>query len=362
MSRGRLEAVSFVVMSCVVALGGRGFAVAAPGSPPPRPADEDLNDRGVEMRRVGNDKAARDLFQQAYDMTHSPRATAQLGIAYQALGRWELAEPLVEKALESPDDPWIKKYLDPLQTALETIKRHVARIEMTGEPAGAEVVVNGASVGHFPLPGPITVAIGTVDIRVRAAGFQPEVRKLNMAVQQYERVFVQLDRDPSAAGAVSRPASAGRSSADATGTGRDPNRTSAPDMDQSTVSQARRVLKWGSLGLAAVGLGTGVVATVLHEQKLTDFRNADGGRCRDMDGRGVDEMTGLPVVACQGLLDDYQGARTWQIVGFAAAGVFAATWLVLQLTEPAATPARPLAAWTCVPSLDRPGATCALRF
>src|SRR5881394_2965042 len=86
-------------------LEGAAFA-APPGAPP----DEELNSKGVALRIAGNNRGALKVFHQAYDMTHSPRATAQLGLVQQALGRWELAEPLVAKALQSPDDPWIKKY------------------------------------------------------------------------------------------------------------------------------------------------------------------------------------------------------------------------------------------------------------
>jgi hypothetical protein len=359
MSEGRLTVVAFVVVSAAAWVG------AAPAGASDLPPDEDLNNRGVELRRAGKDKAARDLFQQAYDITHSPRATAQLGIANQALGRWELAEPLVEKALQSPADPWIKKYLEPLRTALDVIREHVARVEITGEPTGAEVTVNGSPAGRLPLPGPVTVAIGTVDIRLRAAGFQPEARKLNLTAQQYERVFVQLDPDPAAVGAVGRPQRGQTGDTQATARGPDPKIPAAPDMERSTVSQTRRILKWGSLGLAVAGLGTGIVATVVHQQKLSDFQKADGGRCRDKDGTGVDGPTAMPLAACQGPLDGYRSAQTWQIVGFVAGGALAVTWLVLQLTEPAAvapSAGSSIAGWICVPSAEHPGAACALRF
>jgi hypothetical protein len=362
MSPGRLAVVVFVVVSAALWVEGPQMAGAAP--PATRtdlPADEDLNNAGVDLRRAGNDKAAKDVFQQAYDLTHSPRATAQLGIAYQALGRWELAYPLVEMALRSPSDPWIKKYLEPLQAALAVITRHIARIEITGEPAGAEVMVNGSPAGRLPLPGPVIVPVGTVDIRLRATGFQPEARKLNLTTQQYERVFVQLDPDTSGAGAAAHRIQTDDS--EATAAAHDPKIPAAPEMKTATVSQTRHILEWGSLGLAAAGLGTGIFATVIHQQKLSDFQKADGGHCRDKDGVGVDSATGMALVACQSPLDAYRSAQTWQIVGFAAAGAFAATWLVLELTEPAATsPPGSIAAWICLPSADHPGAACALRF
>lgn len=364
MSPGRLTVVAFVAVCAAFWTGEQQALGATPAATHDLPPDEDLNNRGVDLRRVGDDKAARDLFQQAYDMTHSPRATAQLGIAYQALGRWELAEPLVERALQSPADPWINKYIEPLQKALATIKNHVARVEITGEPVGSEVTVNGSLAGHLPLPGPVTVAIGTVDIRVRAAGFQPEARKLNLIRQQYEHVFVQLDPDPTGAAVAGRAQRLQTGDTQATARGTDPKIPSAPDMEPSSVSQTRRILKWGSLGLAAAGVGTGIVATIIHQQKLSDFQKADGGNCRDKDGTGVDSSTGMALTACQSPLDDYRSAHTWQIVGFVAGGALAATWLVLQLTEPSGAPPTQSAAagWLCLPSADHPGAACAVRF
>ena len=158
MTRVRTAAIVFLAVGLTMTAAPRTAAAAAP--------DEKLNDEGVELRRKGDDRGALEAFQKAYEMTHSPRARAQLGLVYQALGRWELAGPLVEKALQSPSDGWVKKYQPQLQDALSTIRQHLARIELTGEPPGAEVTVNGVLAGKLPLPGPLTVSIGTVDLQV----------------------------------------------------------------------------------------------------------------------------------------------------------------------------------------------------
>jgi hypothetical protein len=56
--------------------------------------------------------------------------------------------------------------------------------------------------------------------------------------------------------------------------------------------------------------------------------------------------------------------RTWQIVGFVSAGVFAATWLTLLLTEPSASGSGSnvarAPALVCGPTTDLNGATCLL--
>ena len=50
------------------------------------------------------------------------------------------------------------------------IKGHIARVEVLGEPTGAEIVVNGRTVGRLPLPDSISTSAGEVDIEARAPG------------------------------------------------------------------------------------------------------------------------------------------------------------------------------------------------
>jgi hypothetical protein len=354
--------------------------MAAPAGTSASAPDEDLNAKGVALRLAGNNKAALEPFQKAYDLTHSPRATAQLGLVYQSLGRWELAEPLVAKASQSREDAWIKKYQVELGRALEVIRNHVAHVEIVTDPPQSEVVVNGAVAARLPLADPVTVVAGQVDLEFRATGYRNAVRTLNVKAYQYERVFVRLERE--AGGVVDKPAVVTPSVSDATSGG-------APSTDVRAQASAgagapagagnpspsgidaRRVVKWTSLGLAGAALGTGIVATAIHSSNVEEFRSAHGGGCLDDGGRAVDGA-GNAVPDCQGSLTTYRNARTWQWIGFVGAGVFAATWLVLQLTEPDERPSASTAvrterttAWACLPSLvgtTGAAAACALRF
>jgi hypothetical protein len=122
------------------------------------------------------------------------------------------------------------------------------------------------------------------------------------------------------------------------------------------------VLKWSAAGLAGVGLVVGVVAAIEHGNNVSAFDSHTPG-CFDNNGTAVD-ANGSPVKECQGTLDSYRSDTTWEIVGFTAAGAFAVTWLVLQLTEGShpATPEHAFAAPLCVPSLSGLGLSCELRF
>jgi hypothetical protein len=356
--------------------------------------EDDLNRRGIELRKAGNDAAARAVFQEMYDRFRSPRSAAQLGLAEQAVGRWEDAEVHVSEALRSPRDGWVARHRTPLDQSLTAIRAHVARVEISGDPVGAEVLINGRSVGTLPLARSITVPIGQVDVECRAPGHKTAVRTLSLGAAEYQRVFIRMEKEPgeaprrAVAVAHADPLAGGsepETSVDkdsAADGGSAPNNAppgvvAGSDAARTGASPVRSAVKWTSLGLAVAGLGTGIAGSVVREQQVSAFRSTNAGNCRDNGGRGVD-LTGAPVAACQGPLDAQKTATVFQIAGFVAAGVFSAAWLVLQLTEQdaaehgAATEARggraerdrPLAAWRCAPSLSpqRPSVSCALLF
>jgi len=328
--------------------------------------------RGVALRKEGDDLGACDVFHQAYEQFHSARAAGQLGLAEQALGRWAEAEAHVREALRSPNDPWVRKNHDTLSHDMLIITAHVARLEILGQPEGAEIVVNGRAAGRLPLASPVTTSVGEVDLEARAPGFQPEVRKMTLTGGQYQRVVIRLQKEQAPEARVVAtsetsgpplakvPSAGGVASPDGSAS---PSGASGPPASEEGSSAVRPIAKWTALGLSGAGLALGVASTVYRANKLSSFKSAHGGVCSEMTGRAVDR-DGVPVPECQGLLDSYNGARTWQYVGFISAGALAATWLVLMLTEPASPGAHTNVArgpsLSCGPSPDLSGAVCLL--
>lgn len=292
----------------------------------PVPGEDELNRQGILFRKAGDDKSAHIVFQQAYERFHSPRSAAQLGLVEQALGRWEDAEKHVTESLRAKNDPWIEKYRRILGQSLSLIRQHVGQLEITGLPAGAEVLINGRSVGRLPLSGAVTVSVGEVDLQFRAPGHKTATRKLTLIGSQYERVFIRLDEDPSPNGTV---VASGLSAGPAAGS---PEQATSAAMDARHPPEplnVRTAFKWTSLGLASASLATGIVASVIRTNRVDDFVAANGGSCREQGGRGVDLM-GQPVAECQGSLDAIETAKTFQLVGFTGAVVLGTTWLLLQ--------------------------------
>ncbi len=154
---------------------------------------EDLMREGIALRRAGRDADALPKFERAYRNGKTPRTAAQLGLCLQALGRWADADPLLAEALTSTEDPWIRKNRQTIKDALEQVKAHVVRVEILGQPEGARVAVNGRTVGSLPLPAPVLVNEGSVDIEVTANGYKPNVKNLNVVGGSFQSVVFRLE-------------------------------------------------------------------------------------------------------------------------------------------------------------------------
>ena len=316
---------------------------------------------GIELRKAHDDEGAAREFQKAYDQVHTPRAAGQLGLAEQALGRWEDAERHVGEALHTPSDAWVVKNRAILDEALGAIQGHLARIEVIGDPEGGDVSVNGRVVGKLPLKEVVRVSAGEVEVELHAPGYVPMQRTLTIVGGQYQRLVLHLTKEASASAGdvplVTKVAGDQRPTSESTPV--TPLVATSPGAEEP--STARTVLKWSAAGLAGVGLVVGVVAAIEHGKNVSAFDSHTG--CFDDNGMAV-HADQSPAPECQGTLDSYRSDKTWEIVGFTTAGVFAVTWLVLQLTEgshPAAAE-HAFAAPLCAPSLSGLGLSCQLRF
>jgi hypothetical protein len=348
------------------------------GLPRARGADSDddaekLIRHGIQLRKAHDDESAAREFQKAYDQVHSPRSAGQLGLAEQALGRWEDAERHVGEALRATNDAWVSKNQATLAGALGIIQGHLGRIEVIGDPEGAEVSINGHSAGKLPLANAVPVSAGEVDVDLRAPGYTPAQRTLTIVAGQYQRLVMHLAKENTGpVGAAEQPKTVAGEKAEEGGTPVAAAPAAAPGSIRTSAavepvgpSTARTVVKWSAAGVAGLGLVVGVTATILHSRNVSAFDN-NTMNCADDNGTAVVQGTTTKVAACQNALDAYRSDKTWAIVGYVGAGVFAATWLVLQLTE-GSSPSSASAehAWAmplCAPSSSGLGLSCLARF
>lgn len=345
--------------------------------------------RGLELRRQGNDALAVPYLEKAYQLSRTPRTAAQLGLVYMALGYWVDAQRYLDEALADRDNPWVGKNRQTLEAARERVRGFVGKVTITGEPVGAEVLVNGRSIGRLPLASPARVNKGDVEIQVRAPGFTPVTRSLTVSGGGSESVAVVLQRDASTAPAATGAGDAapnprvsgaerpqGQSSTPAprhdgevspvtTVPPPDPG-AAATDATPRQRSAALRPFAWGTAAAAAAGLTFGIVETFSARSKLDAFNGHTSPSPTDPSMRVPDCTTIQLSTDCKSIRDSYNSAKTLAIVGYVAGGALAATSAVLFVLSSSANDRPPdqgaPRAITCAPTLAVAGMTCAATF
>lgn len=301
------------------------IASRAPAGPDP---SEDAIRRGVELRKQGQDEQALREFSKAYEVSRTPRALAQIGLAEQALGRWVEAETHLMSALRATADSWIQKNRAALQGALDTVGRHLGSLEVLGEPRGAEVRVQGNMVGQMPLEEAVRVPNGEIVVEVRHSGYRMTSRTVTISAGEMSReTIVLVPITPETRGHVDTSGSAG----DNVAAGRLSDSARREPLAGSKVAEATpwyRPAKWTAAGLAFAALTLGVVETVVAVRRSNDF-NSLPELCTD-DGHG--HIQGGP--RCE-KADHEQQVATWVAgISYGLGAVLAGTAVVLHLAEP----------------------------
>jgi hypothetical protein len=160
-------------------------------------ADELVAEAG-RARDAKNHRKALELFEDAYDIDHTPLLLAQRALSEAALKMWSAAFGHLTEALAEGDDKDIPKaFRHELQKVLENIRSNTAELVIEGTPAGAEVWVAGISRGVLPVREAIRVDPGDdVEIRVEAPGYTKEVVNRRVLRATKARVEINLTAAP----------------------------------------------------------------------------------------------------------------------------------------------------------------------
>jgi hypothetical protein len=305
---------------------------------------ERLISEGVALRQAAKDTEALAAFARAFELSHDPKARAQMALAEQALGQWVPAEAHLEEALAA-DSPWIAKHRTDLSGALVDIQSHLGTLEVLGGTSGAEVQVNGQVVGRMPLAKPLRVPAGTLALEVTAPGFIPVARNVTVSAGGLARETVALARDEAwraPAAAPSEPAAAAPAA---------PVVVASPAPPPASERNWRRPAAWATAGGAAAALALGIVFT----ERTYSYADKFNASC------GLDDPH-LGGGSCGSYHDTSTTAQTVAIVGYSFAAALAGASAYLFVTSRAPAKQEGLAAWSCAPGGAAPGLTCAARF
>jgi hypothetical protein len=338
---------------------------------PSRAADstdaEALIRQGVDLRSNGKDERALPLFQQAYKITRTPRTAGQLGLAEMSLGYLLEAESHLNEAMESPAHPWVLKNHTALVEALNTLRGKIGEVLVEGQPAGAEVRMNGRLVGGLPLAGPVRIAEGRVEVELSAPGYVSSLKVISVAGGTKQAVRISLEResrrdDGASASSLSNsppaPMPHPETAVSVQPSELTPMSPVLPEHQTASVTASppsprnqRRMLAYLTGGGALAALVLGGVETARWHTKQTSFDDHLGpgpGGDPTMaalfrhDCGAADPMRGG--AGCKDLYDSAQQARTLAIVGYAIGAALAGGAAALFVTSDARNTSRDQAA------------------
>jgi hypothetical protein len=263
---------------------------------------------GVSLRRSGDDAKAYGYLKHAYEIAHTPRTAAQLGLVEQALGRFLESQQHLSEALDG-NDAWVDQNRALLEKSRESVRQHLGKIELHGLPPGTVVGISGQPPVPVPKDGALWVPPGMVKLALSA----PDRTSVSKEAVASAGMSVVLEVDfPLAAPApgaetVTRQAATETTSAAATVT-----TTPATGPDDKN-----RTLRIAGLVTAGAGVLVGVSGVFVYHS---------GTSKRDAIERNA--KAGLPYDPSNG---DYQTLTDTGIALMIAGGAAVATGAVLYL-------------------------------
>ncbi|HKO89692.1 MAG TPA: tetratricopeptide repeat protein [Polyangiaceae bacterium] len=250
-------AVSCAVLLAAPALRAEPRADARPTS---LSRSETLIEQGMELRQSGQEEAALPLFEEAAALDpESVRARVHLAATHQALGHWIEADALLREVLSASDDPYLERHRATLERAAEFVGRHLGSLMLSGQPAGAEVRLDGRPRGVLPLTEPLRVPVGSYQLEVVLEGYYPLRRPLVISSGGVLREAVEL---------APLPAGAGIASGDAAGDARGAQ-------PASSGAGSPLWLSWTLTGLSVGAAITTGVAFAVRNHHASEYNGAD---------------------------------------------------------------------------------------
>jgi hypothetical protein len=169
-------------------------AAAAPAAPDALQGDAKKDyDAGKLLFGDGDFAGARLKFKAAYDATKDHRPLWNWAACEKNLRHYSKAQQLIADYLK--DTTISADERSDAERLRDTLAQFTAPVTITVTESGADIAVDGESVGQSPLAGPVTLDMGSRKVDVTKAGFRPFTSTLNVGTDAGAKLEVKLDAD-----------------------------------------------------------------------------------------------------------------------------------------------------------------------
>ncbi|MCK6588841.1 MAG: PEGA domain-containing protein [Polyangiaceae bacterium] len=314
-----MKTLRFVFSAVVVAfaLAGESGAQAQPVQKSPASGSA-LDDKARELFRDGVKAAeasqwakAHASFLAAWSLKEHYQIAGNLGTSEAKLGKWrDAATHLSYYLREAPKEKVAER--KSAEDLLAQARAKVGSITVRAEPAGAEVFVDGVSVGKAPLAGEVFVEPGAHGIEVKLEGYEPAKKNVSAGAGSAQSVEMRLAQvGPKESGKPLKEAAQGEAS--------------KPPPTGSVESRGpNKALIIAGAATSAALIGTGIVLAVVSngkageaDEKAASLRQATGRDdfCVNGQAAGCEELRGL--VSAQ---ESFANGAFWTLLLGGAAG------------------------------------------
>ena len=156
-------------------------AQAAEASPTTEPSPEAVAeagqryDRGLKLYSEGEYRLAVIEFERTYQLVPDYRVLFNIGQVRIQLGDYARARVALERYLREGEGHLPPARLESVKNDLDMLEGRTATLKIQSSLSGAEVVVDGESVGVTPLAEPVLMNAGDHSIEVRKTGYRARV-------------------------------------------------------------------------------------------------------------------------------------------------------------------------------------------
>lgn len=264
-----------------------------------------LFEEGVRLAKAGKWADAHASFLAAWGLKAHYQIASNLGVASLRVGKpRDAAEYLTIYLREAPATKVQERQI--AEAALNEARAKVTAVTVEVVPEGAEVTVDGKTIGRAPLVDPVFLDPGEHEIGAKLDGHEPETRTIVATEGGTEVMSIRLVRKPALDVAV-RPGPV------------------APPAPSEPEGGARTAVLVGGSVAAGVGVAAGVVLTVLANSRASEAetmrtrlsldRGYDRSSCRDVSRPGCKELRDTAFATV-----DLSNAAFWTFVAAGAVG------------------------------------------
>jgi hypothetical protein len=185
-----------LALSCVLAAAVAQMASAAPKANPAAVAERDakaLKAKGDKAMDEARPSEALAAYQESYALKNDPALLYNQARAHMALTNFPAAlDFLLRFDHEAPSS--LKAKLTGLQDLVDEVRAKVHRLTIVVDVPGAAIRLRDATIGQSPMAAALPVNAGPATLDVRATGYKPVHRQLDLAGSKDSTITLTLER------------------------------------------------------------------------------------------------------------------------------------------------------------------------